>query len=99
MPAPKKILDLIHLFDRNADEYRSPTFNEANLRIQFVNPMFKALGWDMENEQGQAEAYKDVIHEAMWASSDRKEARMPLPGSNPPVDPDVGDTARGTCRR
>src|SRR5436853_5510416 len=25
--------------------------------------MFKALGWDMENISGYAEAYKDVIHE------------------------------------
>jgi hypothetical protein len=33
------------------------------LRQQFVNPFFKCLGWDMDNEQGYAEAYKDVIHE------------------------------------
>ena len=26
--------------------------------------MFECLGWDMDNEQGYAEAYKDVIHEA-----------------------------------
>jgi len=25
--------------------------------------MFKALGWDIENEYGDAEAYKDVVHE------------------------------------
>lgn len=25
--------------------------------------MFKALGWDIDNEQGHAEAYKDVVHE------------------------------------
>jgi hypothetical protein len=34
------------------------------LRQQFVNPLFKCLGWDMDNEQGYAEAYKEVIHEA-----------------------------------
>ena len=61
---PQKVLDLVEIFDRNADEYRSGDFNEANLRIQFVNPLFKTLGWDMDNEQGYAEAYKDVIHEA-----------------------------------
>src|SRR2546426_7427778 len=61
---PKKVLDLVEIFDRNSDEYRAPDFNEANLRIQFVNPLFKSLGWDMDNEQGYAEAYKDVIHEA-----------------------------------
>jgi Type I restriction enzyme R protein N terminus (HSDR_N) len=64
MPAPKKILDLVHLFQRNADEYKAQAFNEANLRIQFIDPMFKELGWDMANEQGHAEAYKEVIHEA-----------------------------------
>ncbi len=60
---PQKVLDLVEIFERNADEYRSGDFNEANLRIQFVNPLFETLGWDMDNEQGLAEAYKDVIHE------------------------------------
>jgi hypothetical protein len=60
---PQKILDLIDLFERNADAYRALTFNETNTRQQFINPFFKCLGWDMDNEQGYAEAYKDVIHE------------------------------------
>ena len=63
MSAPQKILDLIDLFDRNADDYRSADFKEAEVRQQFINPLFKCLGWDMDNEQGHAEAYKDVIHE------------------------------------
>jgi predicted type IV restriction endonuclease len=62
--APQKVLDLVEVFDRNAEDYQSPGFNEAMLRQQFVNPPFKCLGWDMDNEQGYAEAYKDVIHEA-----------------------------------
>lgn len=37
--------------------------NEAQMRQEFINPLFKALGWDVYNEQGYAEAYKDVIHE------------------------------------
>jgi hypothetical protein len=28
-----------------------------------VDPFFEALGWDVNNRQGYAEAYKDVIHE------------------------------------
>ena len=50
------------MFDRNADDYQAAAFNEAMLRQQFVNPLLKCLGWDMVNEQGCAEAYKDVIH-------------------------------------
>jgi predicted type IV restriction endonuclease len=63
MSAPPKVLSLIETFDRNADAYLASHFNEAMLRQQFVNPFFKRLGWDMDNEQGYAEAYKDVIHE------------------------------------
>jgi predicted type IV restriction endonuclease len=61
---PEKVLSLVEVFDRNAEDYQSTRFNEAMLRQQFVNPLFKSLGWDMDNEQGYAEAYKDVIHEA-----------------------------------
>ncbi|MEE8117214.1 MAG: type I restriction enzyme HsdR N-terminal domain-containing protein, partial [Gemmatimonadales bacterium] len=28
-----------------------------------MDPLFKALGWDVDNEKGYAEAYKDVVHE------------------------------------
>src|SRR5207249_4211704 len=38
-------------------------YNETQVRIEFIDPFFKRLGWDIENTQGFAEAYKDVIHE------------------------------------
>jgi hypothetical protein len=56
MPAPAKVLELIGGFERHADEYTSPDFKEVMLREPFINPLFKSLGWDMENEQGHAEA-------------------------------------------
>jgi hypothetical protein len=60
---PPQILELIQQFDRNREAYRAPHYNEAQLRREFLDPFFKALGWDMDNEQGYAEAYKDVVHE------------------------------------
>ena len=63
MAVPQKILDLIDLFERNADAYRAATFNEANTRLQFINPFFAALDWDMDNKKGHAEMYKEVVHE------------------------------------
>ena len=63
MVAPKEIVDLVERFDHDLDAYRSGQYNEAQLRQEFINPFFKALGWDMDNEQGYAQAYKDVIHE------------------------------------
>jgi predicted type IV restriction endonuclease len=63
MTALAKVLDLLDLFQRNADAYRGGHYNETQARQEFINPFCKCLGWDMDNEQGYAEAYKDVIHE------------------------------------
>jgi type I restriction-modification system DNA methylase subunit len=63
MAAPDAILKLIELFNRNRDAYLSGAYKEAQLRHEFIDPFFKALGWDVYNESGYAEAYKDVIYE------------------------------------
>ncbi|MDP1995695.1 MAG: N-6 DNA methylase, partial [Gallionella sp.] len=63
MPAPPAVLALIENFERNLDAYRSGKYNETQVRRDFIDPLFKALGWDMDNSAGYAEAYRDVIHE------------------------------------
>ena len=60
---PDKILELVERFQNNQAEYRQPAYKETQLRREFLDPLFKALGWDVDNEQGYAEAYKDVVHE------------------------------------
>jgi hypothetical protein len=54
---------LIGRYQRHRDHYRSGGINETELRVEFVDPLFIALGWDVRNEAGYAEAYKDVVHE------------------------------------
>ena len=44
MAAPQTVLELIERFDRNRVAYRSEQYNEARLRIEFLNPLFEALG-------------------------------------------------------
>ncbi len=64
MPNPPEIIPrLIERFERNIETYRSPAFNETELRVEFVNPFWMALGWDMDNKNDYAMAYRDVIHE------------------------------------
>jgi predicted type IV restriction endonuclease len=63
MAPPKTIVDLVEHFQRNEEAYRSGGYNEAQLRREFLDPFFEALGWDVSNRSGAAEAYKDVIHE------------------------------------
>lgn len=60
---PQEIIGLIERFDANHEAYQSGVYNETQLRREFIDPFFKALGWDVDNEKGYAEAYKDVIHE------------------------------------
>ena len=60
---PSQVQELIEKFSAQADLYRSPTYNETQLRVDFVNPMFKALGWDIDNTKGFAEAFREVVHE------------------------------------
>ena len=49
MPAPRVIADLVERFEQQDDAYKSGQYNEAQLRKEFVDPMFKALGWDMDS--------------------------------------------------
>ena len=63
MPAPREILELVARFEQQLDAYKSGQYNETQVRREFLDPFFKVLGWDIDNVQGFAEAYKDVIHE------------------------------------
>lgn len=63
MSAPTIIAELVERFERNRGSYQASGYNETQLRREFLDPFFKALGWDVDNERGHAEAYKDVIHE------------------------------------
>ncbi|MEW6108884.1 MAG: N-6 DNA methylase [Nitrospirota bacterium] len=63
MSIPEEVLQLIERFERNREAYLSGQYNETQLRREFIDPFFETLGWDVNNKQGYAEAYKDVIHE------------------------------------
>ncbi|MBU2226593.1 MAG: Eco57I restriction-modification methylase domain-containing protein, partial [Proteobacteria bacterium] len=63
MPAPPEILELVKRFQENLTTYTFGTYNETQLRREFIDPFFRVLGWDVDNTAGHAEAYKDVIHE------------------------------------
>ena len=60
--APAIIHKLIETFEQNLDSYRSSK-NETELRREFLDKFFTALGWDVSNEKGYDELGKEVIHE------------------------------------
>ena len=63
MTAPAEVIELVERFRRNLDVYKRDDYKETRVRVEFIDPFFQALGWDVYNEQGYAEQYKDVIHE------------------------------------
>src|SRR5215510_6030753 len=63
MSALETIRQLVRRFEEHHDSYRASKYNETQLRREFLDPLFEALGWDVFNKSGIAEIYKDVIHE------------------------------------
>lgn len=57
------IKNLIKIFKDNLVQYKSIDYKEANVRKEFINKFFIELGWDVYNDQGLAEQYKEVIDE------------------------------------
>jgi type I restriction-modification system DNA methylase subunit len=57
------IQNLIERFNNQINTYKKPAYNEAQTRSDFIIPFFLALGWDVNNEKGVAEAYRPVVHE------------------------------------
>src|SRR5215203_2704947 len=61
---PEVVYKLVERFDSYLDDYKNGRFSEAQLRVDFIDPLFgKALGWDIYNEKGRPEAYRDVVYE------------------------------------
>jgi hypothetical protein len=63
MSAPESILQLVDNFEIHLRTYLSQGYNETQVRLEFIDPFFEALGWDVYNKSSTAQAYKDVIHE------------------------------------
>ena len=54
---------LIDRFRTNQADYLSQQYREAQVRQEFLDPCFRLLGWDLDNESGQPTAYREVVTE------------------------------------
>ncbi|HVA99509.1 MAG TPA: type I restriction endonuclease, partial [Bacteroidia bacterium] len=61
--AKATVKKLVERFAEHREEYHLSDYNEQKARQDFINPFFKALGWDIDNEKGDSEAYREVIYE------------------------------------
>lgn len=74
MTPPDNIVQLVERFRRDYDAYHSPSYNEEQVRKEFLDPFFEALGWDVGHEEDTADAYKDVVHEGTIRVGDSPKA-------------------------
>ena len=51
---------LVTAFARQFADLTSPGYAEAQLRDDFLNPLFRALGWDLENKAGHIQNDREV---------------------------------------
>ena len=59
----QQLKTLIDLFAANAAQYKSPQYDEANTRTDFIDKFFALLDWDIANNQGFSEVYREVVRE------------------------------------
>ena len=55
---------LVGKFSRNQASYLSQVFMERQLQMEFIEPLFLALGWDVANKANNPPHLRDVVVEA-----------------------------------
>lgn len=90
-----QVEQLVDRFHRKLAACKRAEYKEEQVRVEFINPFFEALGWDVRNTKGYAEPYKDVIHEVdrprrvhaqpaqQVSHRHRPHRREPLPAQDP----------------
>lgn len=59
----RQVAQLVEKFDRQRAHYLSTAYNETDVRAEFIDPLFEALGWDVSNRAGYGPHDKEVIRE------------------------------------
>ena len=57
------IKNLVSRFKQNEKSYTSANYDESNTRTDFIDKFFEALNWDVRNDNGFAERFREVVRE------------------------------------
>ncbi len=77
----EKLGALISKFDKDKNHYLSKGYPEAQVRIDFLNPFFKSLGWDIENKAQKPPHERDVIVELSPETTGRPDYNFRINGA------------------
>jgi len=59
-----RLRELIAKYENDRTQYESNAYNETEVRVDFINPLFEALGWDVNNVKNLPQHLREVKHEA-----------------------------------
>lgn len=71
------ISKLVEKYKNNREYYVSAQYSEAQLRIDFIDPLFEILGWDIKNEQGKSTNEREVIVEEPLKEDSNSNSKKP----------------------
>ncbi|MBI1811186.1 MAG: Eco57I restriction-modification methylase domain-containing protein [Nitrospirae bacterium] len=77
----EKLQSLIAKFEKDKAHYVSKGYPEAQVRLDFLNPFFKALGWDIENKAQKPPHERDVIVELSPETTGRPDYNFRINGA------------------
>ncbi len=63
MSVPAQVVKLVDQFRDQLQAVKTPQYKEAWVRINYIDPFFKALGWDVHQENSGTLFHKEVVHE------------------------------------
>lgn len=71
------IQELVNKYKADRNTYLKPTYNETQLRNDFIDPFLKILGWDVDNDKSKTHFLRDVIQEEYIDVEDEKAKKNP----------------------
>ena len=75
------VQSLVRKFEQDKNHYLQKGYPEAQVRIDFLNPFFDALGWDIENKAHKPPHERDVIVELSPETSLRPDYNFRINGN------------------
>jgi len=77
----EKLNALVLKFEKDKTHYLYKGYPEAQVRIDFLNPLFRSLGWDIENKAQKPPHERDVIVELSPETTGRPDYNFRINGA------------------
>ncbi len=73
----EQVRSLVKAFDKGKKSFVTTSYNETQLRNDFLNPLLMSFGWDVYNIDGKTQFLRDVIQEESIDVEDESRKKSP----------------------